>query len=37
LRFRPVSVDEAQQAYLLHEQDLAQARLAIALRHSRTK
>jgi antagonist of KipI len=37
LRFRPVSVDEAQQAYLLHEQDLAQARVAIMLRHPRAK
>jgi antagonist of KipI len=35
LRFRPISVDEAQQLYLTHEQDLAQARVAIALRHSR--
>ena len=37
LRFRPVSVDEAQQAYLIHEHDLAQARTAIALRHARAK
>jgi len=37
LRFRPVSVDEAQQAYVMHEQDLAQARVAIALRHPRAK
>lgn len=37
LRFRPISVDEAQQLYLTHEQDLAQARVAIALRHSRGK
>lgn len=37
LRFRPVSVDEAQRAYLMHEQDLAQARVAIALRHPRAK
>jgi antagonist of KipI len=37
LRFRPISVDEAQQLYLRYEQDLAQARVAIALRHSRGK
>jgi antagonist of KipI len=37
LRFRPISVEEAQQLYLLHELDLAQARTAIALRHTRGK
>jgi antagonist of KipI len=37
LRFRPVSVDEAQRLYLLQEQDIAQARNAIALRHPRGK
>jgi len=37
LRFRPISVDEAQQLYLTYEQDLAQARAAIAMRHSRGK
>jgi len=37
LRFRPVSVDEAQRLYLLQEQDIAQARNAIALRHARGK
>jgi antagonist of KipI len=35
LRFRPISVDDAQQLFLGHEYDLAQARVAIALRHSR--
>jgi len=35
LRFRPVTVEEAQQLYLAHEDDLAQARAAIALRHAR--
>jgi antagonist of KipI len=35
LRFRPISVEEAQQLYLMQEQDLAQARSAIALRHTR--
>jgi antagonist of KipI len=35
LRFRPISVEEAQQLYLMQEQDLAQARSAIALRHPR--
>jgi antagonist of KipI len=33
LRFRPVSLDEAQRLYLAREDDLAQARMAIALRH----
>jgi antagonist of KipI len=37
LRFRPISVDEAQELYLTYEQDLAQARAAITLRHSRGK
>ena len=37
LRFRPIAVDEAQQLYLECEQDLAQARAAIALRHPRGK
>jgi antagonist of KipI len=37
LRFRPISVDEAQELYLSYEQDLAQARAAITLRHSRGK
>ena len=37
LRFRPITVDEAQQLYLQYEQDLAQARVAIALRHPRGK
>ena len=37
LRFRPISVEEAQQSYLTHEQDLAQARAAIAMRHPRGK
>lgn len=31
LRFRPIDVDEAQAAYLAHEYDLAQARVAIGL------
>ena len=35
LRFRPISVEEAQQLYLMQEQDLAQARSAIALRYTR--
>lgn len=35
LRFRPISIEEAQSLYLTHEQDLAQVRVAIALRHSR--
>jgi antagonist of KipI len=33
LRFRPVSLDEAQRLYLAREDEIAQARLAIALRH----
>jgi antagonist of KipI len=33
LRFRPVSLDEAQRLYLAREDDIAQARMAIALRH----
>lgn len=33
LRFRPVSLDEAQRLYLAREDDIAQARIAIALRH----
>lgn len=33
LRFRPVSLDEAQRLYLAREYDIAQARMAIALRH----
>jgi antagonist of KipI len=37
LRFRPISIDEAQELYLTYEQDLAQARAAITLRHSRGK
>jgi antagonist of KipI len=37
LRFRPITVDDAQQLYLQCEQDLAQARAAIALRHPRGK
>ena len=35
VRFRPVSLQDAQRLYLAHEQELAQARLAIALRFSR--
>jgi antagonist of KipI len=35
LRFRVVSVDEAQQLYLAQERDLALARFGIALKHSR--
>lgn len=35
LRFRPISVEEAQQLYLSYEHDLAQARVAIGLRHTR--
>jgi antagonist of KipI len=35
LRFRLVSVEKAQQAYLAQERDLAMARAAIELRHSR--
>ena len=35
LRFRPISVDEAQRLSLSYEHDLAQARLAIGLRHTR--
>jgi antagonist of KipI len=35
LRFRLVSVEKAQQAYLAQERDLAMARVAIELRHSR--
>jgi antagonist of KipI len=37
LRFRPISIDEAQELYLTYEQDLAQARAAITLRHYRGK
>jgi antagonist of KipI len=37
LRFRPISVDEAQELYLTYEQDLSQARAAISMRHSRGK
>jgi len=37
LRFRPISVEEAQQLYLTNEQDLEQARAAIAMRHPRGK
>jgi len=37
LRFRPISVEEAQQLYLTNEQDLEQARAAIAMRHPREK
>ena len=33
LRFRPISLDEAQRLYLAREDDIAQARMAIALRH----
>lgn len=33
LRFRPVSLEEAQRLYLAREDDIAQARMAIALRH----
>ena len=35
LRFMLVSVEEAQQAYLARERDLAMARAAIELRYSR--
>jgi antagonist of KipI len=35
LRFKLVSVEKAQQAYLAQERDLAMARVAIELRHSR--
>jgi antagonist of KipI len=35
LRFRLVSVEKAQQAYLAQERDLAMAKVAIELRHSR--
>lgn len=35
LRFRPISLQDAQRRYLAREQELAQARLAIALRFSR--
>ena len=34
LRFRRIPLEEAQQLYLAREADLAQARIAIALRHS---
>ena len=37
LRFRPVSVGEAQRHYLALEQDMAQARMAIGLRFPRGK
>ncbi|HEV8498886.1 MAG TPA: biotin-dependent carboxyltransferase family protein [Gemmatimonadaceae bacterium] len=37
LRFRPISIEEAQQLYLTNEQDLEQARAAIAMRHPREK
>lgn len=33
MRFRPVSLEEAQRLYLAREDDIAQARMAIALRH----
>jgi antagonist of KipI len=33
LRFRSVSLDDAQRLYLAREDDIAQARMAIALRH----
>lgn len=33
LRFRPISLADAQRLYLAREDDIAQARLAIALRH----
>lgn len=33
VRFRPISLDEAQRLYLAREDDIAQARMAIALRH----
>lgn len=35
VRFRQISLQDAQRLYLAHEQELAQARLAIALRFSR--
>lgn len=35
IRFRPISLQDAQRQYLAREQDFAQARLAIALRFSR--
>jgi antagonist of KipI len=35
LRFRDISLDEAQRLYLVQEQELAQAQAAIAFRHSR--
>ena len=35
LTFRAISLEEAQRLYLAHEFELAQARIAISLRHSR--